>query len=268
MTLFVVATPLGNLSDLSTRAKEVLTQADVVFAEDTRVTRGLMQAIGASVPLVSAHEHNEQYRIEQLLNELRAGKKVALVSDAGTPIVSDPGMGLVAAAAAAGFEVVSIPGPSAVVTALAASGFPGVPFAFFGFLPRSGTDRTAKLADLRQFNGTIVLFESKERITDTLGDLAEVLGDDTPAVLGRELTKIHETYYRGSLRELSTRVDALKGEMTLVIGPRAAKDAGFEVVENVVAELLADPRPMNVRVKELVLRCGVPRKDAYRMLLK
>lgn len=267
--LSVVATPLGNLQDLSPRAAEVLRDAAIVFAEDTRVTETLLRHVGSRARCVSLHEHNEDERTQAVIDALAAGTAVALVSDAGTPLVSDPGARVVAAVAKAGYAVTSVPGPSAVVTALAASGFLAVPFAFFGFVERKGQAQTAQLSAMRQFLGTLVVFETKERIHDTLGLLCETLGDGTEAVIGRELTKLHETYYRGTLAELAAAIAGkeLKGEMTIVIAPRAAADRGLEAVDAVVAELRADTtRPLPVRVKELVLRCGIPRKDAYRLL--
>ncbi len=267
--LAVVATPLGNLGDLSPRAAEVLRTAKVVFAEDTRVTETLLRHVGSSARCVSLHAHNEKERVHVVLDALAANEAAVLVSDAGTPIVSDPGALVVAEVAKAGYTVTSVPGPSAVVTALAASGFMGVPFAFFGFVERKGEALTKQLAAIRQFTGTVVVFETKERVHDTLATLAETLGEDTEVVLGRELTKLHETYYRGSLAALSKQLDGvtLKGEMTLVIAPREAKNVGLEAVDAVVQELRADTtRPLPIRVKELVLRCGLPRKEAYRLL--
>ncbi|MCC6808092.1 MAG: 16S rRNA (cytidine(1402)-2'-O)-methyltransferase [Deltaproteobacteria bacterium] len=268
-TLIVVATPLGNLGDLSPRASEALQTAHVVFAEDTRVTETLLRHVGSHARCVSLHAHNERDRTQAVLDALAAGERAALVSDAGTPLVSDPGAHVVAAAASAGYAVTSVPGPSAVVTALAASGFLAVPFAFFGFVERKGEAQTRQLAAMRQFSGTIVVFETKERIHDTLGLLAEMLGEGTPALIGRELTKLHETYYRGTLAELAAELadTTLKGEMTLVVAPRAAAHQGLEDRDAVVRELQADAsRPLPVRVKELVLRTGMTRKDAYRAL--
>jgi len=267
--LLVVATPLGNLRDMSPRAQEALEKAEIVFAEDTRVTQTLLAHTGARARCVSLHAHNEAERAQTLVAALDAGERCVLVSDAGTPAISDPGARAVAAVVAAGHEVISIPGPSAVTTALAAAGFFAVPFAFFGFLERERAPRMVQLSALRQFNGTAVLFESKERIHATLDELKELLGSETGAVLGRELTKMHETYYRGTLGSLASSLagQALKGEMTLVIAPRAAASSGLEEVASVVAELKADKlRPMATHAKELALRCGIGRKEAYDFL--
>jgi 16S rRNA (cytidine1402-2'-O)-methyltransferase len=269
--LTVLATPLGNLSDLSARAVETLARADVVFAEDTRVTQTLLQHVGSKARCVSLHAHNEAERSAVVAEALASGQRCVLVSDAGTPAISDPGARAVAAVVEAGFSVTSIPGPSAVTTALAASGFPAVPFAFFGFLERERQPRMAQLAALRGFIGTAVLFETKERIADTLAELRALLGEETRAVLGRELTKMHETYYRGTLAELHALCSAqpMKGEMTLVIAPRAAAHSGLESVEQVVAELKDDStRPLAAKAKELALRCGIGRKEAYDLLQK
>lgn len=268
--LQIVATPLGHLGDLSPRAASALRDADQVFAEDTRVTQTLLEVTGSRARCTSLHAHNEVARADAVVAALAAGQRCVLVSDAGTPLISDPGAPVVARVVAAGFEVTSVPGPSAVVTALAASGFVCVPFAFFGFLERKGLERTRQIAAIRAFGGTSVIFESKERILATLADLAEQLGDDTPAVLGRELTKQHETYYRGTLGSLglSLKDATLRGEMTLVVGPRPQVEASNEPLDEVVAELRADAtRPITVRAKELVLRCGVTRKQAYDLLL-
>ncbi len=191
--LDIVATPIGNLSDLSPRAQEVLAAADVIAAEDTRHTRALLQAIGVSRPLVSLHAHNEPSRVPELLARLAAGESVALVSDAGTPLLSDPGYGLVKEAACAGYEVRAVPGPSAITAALAVAGLPTDRFCFEGFLPPRASERRARLAELASEPRTLVFFEAPHRIEECLADLAAAFGAERRAAVARELTKAHET---------------------------------------------------------------------------
>ena len=219
--LQVVATPIGNLADLSERAREALAGADVIAAEDTRHTASLLKAAGIAKPLISLHEHNESRRVPALLARLALGERVALVSDAGTPLLSDPGSELVHAAVAAGFEVSVIPGPSAITAALAVAGLPTDRFCFEGFLPARERERRAALAALAQEPRTLVFFEAPHRIAAALADMAAVLGAERAAVVARELTKAHETIYRGTLRELAARAAAeanfARGEITLVV---------------------------------------------------
>ena len=218
--LLVVATPIGNLDDLSQRAVEALRRADLVACEDTRHTGRLLAGLGLERPLLSLHEHNERQRVPRLLAELADGKTVAVVSDAGTPLLSDPGYVLVREAAAAGVRVEPIPGPSAVLAALVASALPPHPFTFAGFPPpKSGKRRTF----YRRWAGlghTLVVFESPHRLLASLDDAVTELGD-RPAALCRELTKLHEEVLRGPLSELQREMDgreAVKGEIVLVIG--------------------------------------------------
>ena len=203
--LQVVATPIGNLADLSERARQALAEADVIAAEDTRHTGALLKAIGLATPLLSLHEHNESQRVPALLARLAEGERVALVSDAGTPLLSDPGYELVRAAIAAGFEVSVVPGPSAITAALAVAGLPTDRFCFEGFLPARERERRAALEALAHERRTLVFFEAPHRIAAALADTAAVLGAEREAVVVRELTKAHETIYRGTLRDLAAR---------------------------------------------------------------
>ena len=217
----MVATPIGNLEDLSPRAQRVLREVAVIACEDTRHTALLVPAHGIETPRVSLHAHNEARRVPELLARLARGESIALVSDAGTPLVSDPGQRLVRAALEAGHAVVPVPGPSAVLAALVASGFDTDRFAFFGFLPRKGAERARALEALAAFPGTLVLFEAPNRAAPTLRDLHAALGARR-AALARELTKRHETVLRGRLGELA--LDELRGELTIVIeGPAAER---------------------------------------------
>src|SRR5688572_20108366 len=218
-TLFVVAVPIGNLGDLTLRARDTLRDVAVVAAEDTRHFATLARHHGIATRTLSYHDHNEDARTRELLERLRAGDDVALVSDAGTPLVSDPGYRLVRAAIEAGVGVTSLPGASAVTTALGASGLPPHPFRFVGFLPRTAAARRATFDDLASDGATIVAFEAPRRLTDALGDALAALGD-RPACLARNLTKPHERYQRGRLSELIAmleREEEVRGEVTLVI---------------------------------------------------
>ncbi len=223
-TLYVVSTPIGNLEDLSPRARNVLAQADVIACEDTRVTGKLLHRFGIKTPSVSYHEHNESERAPELLSRLQDGRDIALVSDAGTPLVSDPGYRLVRAAREAGVPVRAIPGPSAVLAALAVSGISTSRFTFVGFLPPKGAARTRALASLASIDHTLVLFESGTRIARLLTELAKALGP-REAMLLREMTKLHEEHRAGSLPELAGWASgrAFKGEITLVVGGKAAE---------------------------------------------
>lgn len=224
-TLHVVATPIGNLEDVTLRALRVLSEADLLFAEDTRRTRVLLGRHRIDARPQSLHAHNEESRIARALAVLEAGGSVALVSDAGTPLVSDPGERLVSAAIAAGHRVEPVPGASAVLAALAASGLPVQPFAFLGFLPRKAGLRRQLLESWCDRPETLVLFESPRRLARTLAELAERLGDRRASV-ARELTKLHEEVTRGSLAELAARFEGdVPGEVTIVVAG-APTDAG------------------------------------------
>lgn len=266
-----MATPIGNLADLTPRARASLAGADLIAAEDTRRTQALLSALGISRPLLSLHAHNETARIESVLAQLRAGKVVALVSDAGTPLVSDPGFALVRAAAVAGIEVRTIPGVSAVTAALSVAGLPTDRFAFEGFLPARGPKRQAALSRLAAEQRTLILFEAPHRIADTLAELVHSLGPARPATVARELTKLHESIYRGSLAELAEAAirDAnfARGEITLLVAGAAADNA------------TAGDRPLLMRALRLLLEelpparaaaiaaqlAGVRRSEAYEL---
>jgi 16S rRNA (cytidine1402-2'-O)-methyltransferase len=218
--LYVVATPIGNLKDISFRALNVLAAADAVLAEDTRVTKTLLAHYGITTPLVAYHEHSDASVRARMLARLKEGQALALVSDAGTPLVSDPGYKLVQAAIAEGVPVTPIPGPSAILTALVVSGLPPDRFFFEGFLPPKSAARRARLAALAEVPGTLMLFESPHRLPEMLADAAAVLGD-RPGVVARELTKLFETVRRGSLRELADQFaheGPPKGEVVVLIG--------------------------------------------------
>ena len=216
--LYLVATPIGNLKDMTIRGLKVLREVDLIAAEDTREARKLLGRYRVKRPLLSFHEHNEKRRIPVLMGRLRAGEKVALISDAGTPGISDPGWRLVRRAHEEGIRVVPVPGPSAVIAALVASGLPTDSFHFLGFLPPKGGKRQRRLEEIRGLRGTVVLFEAPHRILRTLEDLLEVCGDREVAVM-RELTKLHEEVIRGRLKEVKEEIERRgpRGEMTIVL---------------------------------------------------
>lgn len=218
--LIVVATPIGNLEDLSSRAAQTLREVDLVACEDTRRTGRLLAHLGAKRPLLSFHEHNERQRVPKLIEAMQGGSDVALVSDAGTPLLSDPGYVLIRECLEQGLEVCHLPGPSAVVTALVQSGLPPYPFTFAGFPPPKSGKRRRFFGRFADLDHTLILFESPHRILASLDDLLAVLGD-RPAAVGRELTKLHEETLRGRLSEIRHDLGertAIKGELTLVIG--------------------------------------------------
>jgi len=266
-TVYLVATPIGNLEDLSPRALRLLREVAVIACEDTRHTALLCRHFGVETPRVSLHAHNEARRVPELLARLERGESIALVSDAGTPLVSDPGERLVRAAIAAGAPVVPVPGPSALLAALVASGFTARPFAFAGFLSRRGAERARELAALAAFPGTLVLYEAPNRAAATLADLRAALGPRRVA-LARELTKRHEAVLRGVLGELE--LAELRGELTIVVEgpgepePRPAADAE---VEAEIARLLAAGSSARDAAREVAGRFGLSRRDAYARVL-
>lgn len=269
--LVVVATPIGNLEDLSPRAERWLRDADLVLSEDTRHTGRLLQHVGSSVPQWSYHDHNERERLPAVLERLAEGASVVLVSDAGTPGVSDPGYRLVAAAAAAGVEVIAVPGPSAALHALVTSGLPTDRFVFEGFLPRKGRARQQRLDQIATEERTVVVFLSPHRAGHDLVDLAGACGQDRPAAVGRELTKLHEETRRGSLAELGAwAAEGVKGELTLVIAPRPAPDdpapSARTLVDRVHA-LMDSGSAKKDAMREVAEEAGVPRREVYQALL-
>ena len=265
MPLHVVATPIGNLEDVTLRALRVLREADLLLAEDTRRTRVLLDRHAVAAKPVSLHAHNEAARIERALSVLADGGSVALVSDAGTPLVSDPGERLVRAAIEAGHSVVSVPGASAPLAALAASGLPAAPFLFQGFLPRKAGARDARLAELAGREETLVFFESPKRLGATLARMQAVFGERA-ACVARELTKLHEELVRGTLSELAKRfADGARGEVTLVVAgaaPGAARLSDAEL-DGAIRAGLAEGRPSKELAAELAGASGRPRRQVY-----
>lgn len=267
--LDVVATPIGNLADISSRARDSLASADLIAAEDTRRTRQLLNALGIAGELRSLHAHNEPERIEELLQRLQAGKVIALVSDAGTPLLSDPGFALLRAAIAHGIEVRAVPGASALTAAISVAGLPVDRFVFEGFLPARSGERRERLAQLAHEPRTLIFFEAPHRIGATLTELVSLFGRERPAVIARELTKLHETIYRGALGELAARAqadaDVSRGEITLLVGGAAgavATAADAQLLVRALKLLLAELPPARAAAIAAQL-AGVPRSEAY-----
>lgn len=264
-TLYVVATPIGNLEDLTPRAGRVLGEVDLIAAEDTRQTRKLLSRLNLGTRAVSYNEHNARQRTPALLDALREGD-VALVTDAGAPGVSDPGAWLVAEAVRAGFAVVSVPGPSAVTAAVAVSGFPADAFHFLGFLPRTAKARRAALAEASSLRATLVLFEAPHRLRAALNDIAETLGDRRMAVC-REMTKVHEEVFRGTVREAIAYFEAPRGEFTLVVEGAGEPPPAAPVSAERIAEAMVAARASGLSRRDasaqVARELGVPRRAAY-----
>jgi 16S rRNA (cytidine1402-2'-O)-methyltransferase len=272
-TLYVVATPLGNLGDLSPRARDVLSTVPVVAAEDTRRTRGLLTHLEARPTLLSFHAHSAEHRLDSILEILHSGRDVALVSDAGTPSVSDPGTDLVAEARASGIAVIPIPGPSAVATALSAAGLPADRYLFLGFIPRKGRERARLLGRAAIEEWSVVFFEAPSRLVALLEDLIPLAGPGRSAVVGRELTKIHEEIRSGTLGELADYYSAIppRGELTVVLQgagqPAPEPDRTEDAVEQATA-LLAEGLSRREVVQRLTQSLGLPRNEAYKLVME
>lgn len=267
-SLYLIATPIGNLEDITLRALRILRdEAAVIACEDTRQTQKLLDHFGIRKQTVSYHEHNETSRTTELIARLEAGESVALVSDAGTPLVSDPGYRLLKAAVDRKMVVVPIPGPSATMTALVGSGLPVDEFRFIGFLPPKSGARRRTLEGLKQERGTIIFYESPHRILESLEDLIAVLGD-RPLAVARELTKLHEEFIRGSatqvLNDLRSR-SSIKGEITVVLGGAQASIAEGNPIEE-VARLQAGGVDRMAAIKQVAKQFGLPKRDVYRMV--
>ena len=267
--LYIVATPIGNLEDITARALRVLKEVDVIAAEDTRHTQILLDHYAIRTPLTSYHEHNEKAKALELVNRLAAGQNVAVVCDAGTPAISDPGYRLTAAAIGAGIRIVPVPGASALTAVLSASGLPTDRFIFEGFLPAGKKPRRVRLQSLRDETRTLVFYEAPHRLKETLGDMVELLGV-RQAVVAREVSKVYEEFLRGSLEELTRAAESreLRGEMTLVISGSAGESRVEE--DRLKAEIRA-LKDSGLRVKEIAEilgeRFGYPKKEIYRLAL-
>ena len=265
--LFLVSTPIGNLGDVSFRAVETLKSVSLILAEDTRHSRTLLDRYGIPTPVESYHEHNEARVTPKVVERLRSGEQIALISDAGTPLLSDPGARLVRAAIQAEVSVVAVPGASALLTALVVSGLPTDRFTFFGFLPRKGRERTAALDELRALAHTAVLYEAPNRVAATLAEIAAGGGDEREAVVARELTKQFEEVRRGTLGELARYYEAAppKGEVVIVVAgaaPVALDEAALRAHARTLLASGLSPRDV---ARTLIAKHGAPRNVAYRV---
>jgi 16S rRNA (cytidine1402-2'-O)-methyltransferase len=268
--LYLVATPIGNLGDITLRALETLAGVDIIACEDTRITRRLTERYGISAQLKPYHEHNAAIARPKILEHLAKGAAIALVSDAGTPLISDPGFKLVREVCAAGFRVVALPGPSSVLAALSVAALPTDRFFFEGFLPPKQTARRARLAELSRLDATLVLFESGSRVQETLADLAAIMGARDAAIC-REMTKLHEEISRSTLSELAQSAATLetRGEFVLVIGPVAegTHAMGADEVDALLRDLLARDSVKDA-VAHAVEVSGRPRREIYARALE
>jgi 16S rRNA (cytidine1402-2'-O)-methyltransferase len=269
--LHIVATPIGNLRDISFRALATLAAADVILAEDTRTSKVLLAHYGIATPLLPYHEHNAAQMRPKILDRLRGGGKLALISDAGTPLVSDPGYKLVAEIVAEGLPVTGIPGPSAVLAALVLAGLPTDRFFFEGFLPPKSAARRTRLTELAAIPGTLVFFESPRRLADMLGDGAAVLGT-RPAAVARELTKYYETVRRGTLDELAMHYEGAeeaRGEIVVIIGPPGAQELtpGEDAIDALLRTAL-DAVSLKEAVAQVAAQTGQPRRKIYARALE
>lgn len=267
-TLYLIATPIGNLEDITLRALRILREeVDVIACEDTRQTQKLLAHYEIRKPLLSYHEHNETARAGEILERLARGESVALVSDAGTPLISDPGYRVVAAAVAHGYSVVPIPGASAALAALTASGLPVGEFRFVGFLPAKAGARRKMLEGLAQSSVTVVAYESPHRILDSLFDMKEVLGE-RQIVLARELTKVHEEFLRGTtdeIRRLLSERSSIKGEITILIAPSEKKDQMKDPLSEVHRLEQEEGLDRMSAIKAVAKRLGLPKREVYRL---
>lgn len=271
-TLYVVATPIGNLADLTPRAREVLSTVALIAAEDTRHTRQLLQACGIETALTSLHEHNEAHKSEELVARLARGDSLALVSDAGTPLVSDPGFDLVAAARQRGIAVVAIPGACAAIAALSVAGLPTHRFAFEGFLPAKSAARSERLAQLAREERTLIFYEAPHRLAEVLRDMVQLLGAQRRASISRELTKRFETTYSGTLAQLHEAAerdsDMTRGEIVIIVGGASAPNAAIEFDAQTLLRALLAELPPSQAAKVAAHLTGGRRGDLYEEALR
>jgi 16S rRNA (cytidine1402-2'-O)-methyltransferase len=270
--LYIVGTPIGNLEDMTFRAVRMLQTVDAIAAEDTRHTGRLLHHFQIKTPQISCHQHNIQSRIPSLIEKLQQGQTIALVTDAGMPCVSDPGYELVKACGIAGIQVVPIPGPTAAITALAASGLPSDRFCFEGFLPTKGKDRRDRLQLLQREPRTMIFYEAPHRLRQTLADFVAVMGTSRKIVVSRELTKLHETFWQGTLQEAMAYFTAIepRGEFTLVLAGAAVLPDAIPTEQEVMAELrelLGKGVPRSQASKEVAKAFNLPRRDVYQLAL-
>jgi len=268
-TLYVVATPIGNLEDITARALRILREVALIAAEDTRHSRKLLHHFGIKTPMISCHEHNEQQRQEQLIGRLQAGESIALISDAGTPAIADPGYRLVRACHAAGVPVVPIPGASAIITALSAAGEPTDRFVFEGFLPSKAVARESVLRAVRDEPRTVVCYEAPHRLLDTLRTIAAIWGEVRPMVVARELTKLHEELFRGTVAEALDLFGTarIRGELVLILPPYAAAAPERDMAAVLKQLLVEGNLSRKAAVKQVAKEFGVASDEVYRLSL-
>ncbi len=270
--LYIVATPIGNLGDMSQRAIEILQQVDRILAEDTRHSGHLLHHLGIQKPMWSCHEHNEEQRIQQVLTALAVGESLALISDAGTPLINDPGYRLVTSVTEQGYPIVPIPGPSALITALSIAGLPTDRFAFEGFLPAKTGARVKRLQALADEVRTLVFYESSHRIVATLADLLQVLGRERPIALMRELTKRYEQVFRGRIEQVVEQLGAdpnhQKGEFVLVVHGAEESAGAQQISSGILLQGLLEELPASKAASLAAKLTGLPRKQMYEQALK
>jgi 16S rRNA (cytidine1402-2'-O)-methyltransferase len=268
-TLYLIATPIGNLEDITLRALRILREVDLIACEDTRHTRKMLSHFNISKPTVSYHEHNERERTNELIAKLEEGTSIALVSDAGTPLLSDPGFQLTSQAIAQGISVIPVPGASALVTAIAASGLPVNEFSFAGFLPPKKAARRARLIELANYQGTLIFYEAPHRIKETLSDTLEILGN-RQTVIAREMTKLHEEFLRGRLSEVITATQhrTLKGEIVLLIGPKGDDNQRRPVIDSTGTIGETESHSILAEVERLVREEGLDNKGALKRVAR
>jgi len=269
-SLYIVPTPIGNLEDITFRAVRVLKEVDLIAAEDTRHTQVLLNHYDIRTSVTSYHEHNERGKARELVEQLRQGRSIALLSDAGTPMISDPGYRLVVEAIRAGVQVIPLPGPSAVTAALSAAGLPTDRFGFEGFLPAKKSERRSALEALKKDTKTLVFYEAPHRLKETLADMAEIFGDREVAI-GREISKVHEEFLRGALREILATIEqqTVRGEITLVV--QGATSGAPVSEEGVISEIrqLAENGMRVKEISELVgAHHGISKREVYRLALR
>ena len=269
-SLYIVPTPIGNLEDITFRAVRVLKEVDLIAAEDTRHTQMLLNHYDIRTSVTSYHEHNERGKARELVEQLRQGRSIALLSDAGTPMISDPGYRLVVEAIRAGVQVIPLPGPSAVTAALSAAGLPTDRFGFEGFLPAKKSERRSALEALKKDTKTLIFYEAPHRLKETLADMAEIFGDREVAI-GREISKVHEEFLRGALREILATIEqqTVRGEITLVV--QGATSGAPVTEEGVISEIrqLAENGMRVKEISELVgAHHGISKREVYRLALR
>jgi 16S rRNA (cytidine1402-2'-O)-methyltransferase len=268
--LFIVATPIGNLADITYRAVEILKSVDFIAAEDTRVSRRLCEHYGISTPLLACHEHNEEAKLGQFLEAIRMGKNIALISDAGTPLINDPGYRLVSRLRSDGIRVTPIPGACSPIVALCASGLPTDSFAYDGFLARSGKARARQIEAIARSACTRILLESPHRLLNTLDELRQACGDTRQACVAREMTKLHETFVCGSLAEVQETMSrgSIRGEIVLLLGPAtAACEVSDADISDAIEQARGQELPPSALAKAIAQQLGVSRSRVYTLLL-